>query len=287
MRSRIRILLIALVVVVVAFVVYRLTRPGEEEAETTTDVAVHVGEVGRATLHRFVTAYGTVEPVPALNGRPAGGALITPFVDGVIASVEVVEGRRVEKGTVLFRLDSRMAEVAVQRARAQLAFADSAFRRQQSLLGADGTSRKAYLDAQLQRDQARAELAAAETSLAYLNIAAPLAGTVLHINAEVGRHVDAGSVLAQVVDLRRLVVTAGVPAREIEGIAVGQAVLIGKSDPALEGRVLVLGRDIDPATGTYRVQASIPAGAGLMPGQFTDIRIVAAEHADVLVVPEE
>jgi membrane fusion protein (multidrug efflux system) len=287
MRIRVRILGFAFVAVIVAFVVYRMTRPGEEEAEITPDVAVHVGEIGRATLHRYVTAYGTVEPEPALNGRPAAGALITPFVDGVLSSIDVVEGRRVTKGTVLFRLDSRMAEVEVQRARDRLAFADSAFRRQEALLGSDGTSRKDYLDARQLLDQARSELAAAETGLAYLNIEAPLSGTVLHLAAEVGRHVDAGSVLAHVVDLGRLVVTAGVPAREIEGIAVGQGVLLGRGDSVPAGKVLVLGRDIDRTTGTYRVQASLPASAGLMPGQFTDIRIVAAEHAHVLVVPEE
>jgi len=287
MRSRIRILGIALVVVAVAFIIYRMTRPAEEEAEITTDVAVHVGEIGRGTLHRYVTAYGTVEAEPALNGKPAAGALITPFTDGVLASVDAVEGRRVAQGTVLFRLDSRMAEVEVQRARQQAAFADSAFQRQQALLGSDGTSRKDYLDARQRLDQARSELAAAETSLAYLNIAAPLGGTVLHMAAEVGRHVDAGTVLAQVVDLNRLVVTAGVPAREIDGLAVGQPGLLGAGDSVPRGKVLVLGRDIDPTTGTYRVQASVPAGSGFMPGQFTDIRIVAAEHADVLVVPEQ
>lgn len=282
-----RLIGIVLILAIGAFVVFRLTRPAEEPAEIETDVAVHVTSIERATVHRFVTAYGTVEPSPAMNGQPAAGALITPFVDGVLASVEVVEGRRVAAGTVLFRLDSRMAEVAVQRARDQLAFADSTFRRQEALLSADGTSRKAWLDARLQLDQARSDLAAAETSLAYLNIATPIGGTVLRLSAEVGRHVDSGTVLAQVVDFNRLVVTAGVPAREISGISTGQAVWIGTGDTAPEGRVLVLGRDIDPANGTYRVQASVPPGSGLMPGQFTDIRILAEEHADVLVVPEE
>jgi multidrug efflux pump subunit AcrA (membrane-fusion protein) len=43
---------------------------------------------------------------------------------------------------------------------------------------------------------------------------------------------------------------------------------------------------VDPNTGAYRVQLSVPAKAGFMPGQFVETRIVAAEHRDVLVVPE-
>lgn len=274
------------VVVVVVLVLAWLRRGGGGEGEVAPNVAVHVDRIRRATLRRTVTAYGTVEPAPALDGEPAAGAMITPFVDGVVSSVEVVEGRRVAAGNVLVRLDSRMAQAAVDRARAEASVADSAFRRQETLLGADGTSQKALLDARARRDAARADLDAAETALAYRNIAAPLSGTVLHLGAAVGQHVDATTVLAQVVDLDRLVVTAGVPAREIEGVALGQSVLLGADDSVPRGVVLVLGKDVDPKNGTYRAQTSVPTGTGLMPGQFAEIHIVAEEHPDVLVVPE-
>jgi RND family efflux transporter MFP subunit len=259
---------------------------GSNEGDVTPDVAVHVTPMVRGTLRRTVAAYGTVEPSPALDGKPSAGAVITPFVDGVVSGVDVVEGRRVDAGTVLVRLDSRMAQAALDRARSEADVAEKAFQRQETLLPSDGTSQKAYLDAKARRDAAQADLSSAETALAYLNIAAPLRGTVLHLGATVGQHVDATTVLAQVVDLNRLVVTAAVPAREIAGVAVGQRVLLGVGDSVPEGKVLVLGRDVDPATGTYRVQVSIPAGTGLMPGEFTQVHIVAEEHADVLTVPE-
>lgn len=278
---------LVLLVVILAYAMVRILRRGGGEIETVTDVAVHVGEIERGTLHRYVTAYGTVEPRPALDGEPAGGAMVTPFTPGVVTAIEAVEGQRVAKGAVLFRLDSRLADVAVRRAREQLRFADSAFQRQEGLLPSGGTSRRAYLEARLARDHARSDLVAAETERGYLDIRAPLAGTVLRVAGEVGRHVDTGTVLAQVVDLDRLVVTAGIPAREIDGVEVGQPVLIGTGEDAPEGTVLILGRDIDPSDGTYRVQASVPAGSGFLPGRFTDIRIVAEERADVLVAPVE
>lgn len=276
-------------VVVVAFAAAALWRsrgPGEQGA-AAAGVPVHVDQLRRATVRRTVTAYGTVEPVPALEGQPPGGAVITPFTDGVVAEVDMVEGRRVKKGTVLVRLDSRMARAALARARSQAEVAEKAFQRQEKLLGSDGTSQREYLDAKARRDAARADLVEAETGLSYLNIEAPLAGTVLHVQASVGQHVDAGTVLAQVVNLDRLVVTAGVPARQVAGIQVGQTVFVGVGDSLPQGKVVVLGSDVDPATGTYRVQAALPPDTGLMPGQFTQIAIVAEEHADVLVAPEE
>jgi len=278
---------LVLVVLVVVVVVLRLGRGGGGEEGITPSVAVHVTRIGRGTLQRTVTAYGTVEPEPSLGGRPAGGAVITPFTEGVVTGIEVVEGRPVREGDVLVRLDSRMAQAALERARARADLAEEAFQRQEKLLATEGTSQKAFLEARAERDGARAELAAAETELAYLNISAPLSGTVLHIGTVVGEHVTAGTVLAQVVDLDRLVVTAAVPAREIGGVEVGQRVLLGPGDSVPEGTLRVVGKDVDPTTGTYRVQASIPAGSGFMPGEFTEIRIVAEERSDVLVVPED
>jgi len=278
--------LLAIVVVALLAIVW-LRRGGGEEQEVTPNVAVHVDSIQRATLRHTVTGYGTVQPSPALGGRPAAGAVITPFVDGVVSEVDAVEGTRVKKGAVLVRLDSRMAQAELERARSAADVAEQAFQRQELLVKSNGTSQKAYLDAKAARDAAQADLADAETGLAYVNITAPLSGTVLRVDAKVGQHVDASTELAQVVDLNRLVVTAGVPAREIGGVAVGQRVLLGVGDSIPEGTVRILGGDVDPADGTYRVQVSVPAGSGFVPGQFTEIHIVAGEHRNVLVVPEE
>jgi membrane fusion protein (multidrug efflux system) len=180
-----------------------------------------------------------------------------------------------------------MAQAALERAQSRATLAEETFQRQERLLANDGTSQKAYLEAKAERESAAADLSAAETALAYMNITAPLTGTVLGLGATVGEHVVPGAVLAQVVDLDRLVVTAGVPAGEIAGVEEGQPVLLGPGEPAPEGTVRVVGKNVDPATGTYRVQASIPAGSGLMPGEFTEIHIVAEEHPGVLAVPVE
>lgn len=283
-----RVVLVAAAVaaVVIVIILRSLGGAGAEEQGVQTDVAVHVTQIQRDTVRAMVTAYGRVDPAPAGVDTPAAGALITPFVDGVVAEVEGVEGQRVERGEILVLLDSRMAEVTLEAARQQADFAEQAFQRQEALLAADGTSRRAYLDAQQQLDAARSALAAAETDLAYRRIAAPLSGTVTRLSALVGQHVDATTVLAEVVDLDRLVITAGVPVRQIAGVAIGREVLIGSGKDAPVGTVSVLGRDIDAATGTYRVQASLPAGHGFTPGEFTEIHIVTDVHPDVLVVPE-
>ncbi len=258
---------------------------GEEEG-VVTDVAVHVGKIVRATLHRYVTAYGTVEPEPPGEGRAAAGAYLSAPVGGILTDIRCAEGRQVEQGAVLFRLDARLAEVAAAKAEKALAFAEQTYERQKKLLAAEGTSEKAFQEAELQLMTARNDLAAAKTELSLLEIKAPLAGTVVRINARLGQSVEPNAVLAEVIALDRLVVTARVPSREAGGLRPGQTVDLG-ADIAAAGKLAVVGRDIDPSTDTVLVRAFLPASAGLRPGQFLSIRIAAEERRDVLAVPEE
>jgi len=257
---------------------------GEEEG-IVTDVAVHVGKVVRATLHRYVTAYGTVEPEPPGDGKPAAGAFVSAPVGGILAEIRCTEGRPVAGGAILFRLDTRLAEVAVAKAGKELESANRTYERQKKLLAAEGTSEKAFQEAELQLSAARSALAAAQTELSLLEIKAPLAGTVVRINARLGQSVEPNTVLAEVIALERLVVTAQVPSREVGLLKPGQPVDFGAGTTAA-GKLTVVGKDIDPKTDTVLVRAAIPAGAGYQPGQFLSIRIVSEERRDVLAVPE-
>lgn len=255
-----------------------------EEAEAEANMAVHAGKVARMTLHRLVTVYGQVMPQPAGPGQvPADSEVASPMA-GVVGRVLCVEGQRVTKGTVLFELDSRLAEVAVDKAQKALAVAQAAFSRQEELLPVEGTSQKAYDEAKGTRDAARGDLAEAETNLALLHIQAPLDGTVVLINSEPGEAVEANTVLAKIIDLGRLVVQASVPSREAATLQAGQrAEFEGTS---ASGRLVYVGAAVDDKTDTLPVRVSLPAGTNHRPGEFLSVRIISEEHKDILAVPE-
>jgi membrane fusion protein, multidrug efflux system len=277
--------IIVLAALLAVFFLVRALRPKVSEEEAGLDVAVHVGKIVRATLHRFVTAYGTVEPDPASGEGPAGGALISAPVGGILAEILVPEGRSVAKGAVIFRLDTRVAQVAVIKAEKQLEFAEATFARQKQLLADEGTSMKTYQEAEQQLNASRADLAAAKTDLALHEIAAPLSGTLIRLNARLGQTVDPNAVLAEVVALDRLVVSARVPSREAVLLQPGQPVEMAPGSlPA--GTVTFVGMDVDPANDTVLVRISVPKDAGFRPGRFLSVRIVCEERRDCLAVPE-
>ncbi len=281
--------LTALVLVIAAalaviFLIGKAKSPGDEESEAVADMAVHLGAIQRATLHRFVTAYGTVEPEPATPGRAPADAEVASPVAGVVARVDVVEGRRVARGAALFRLDSRVAEVSLEKARKALAFAEGSYERQKKLLPVEGTSKKNFQEAEQQLNAARGEFRAAETELALLTVTAPLDGTVVKINTEPGEAVELNTVLAVIVDLERLVAAVDVPSGEASGLRPGQPARFETGD--VSGSVVYVGARVDEKTGTLPVRISIPAGAGLRPGQFLSVRIVSEERVGRLAVPE-
>ena len=260
----------------------------EEEKKPDTEVAVHVGKITKTTLRGYVTAYGVVEPEPP-GERPAAGARLAPSIAGVVTSVKCAEGQRVEKGAVLFQLDSRAADVATEKARKTVEFAEKNFERQKKLMQVEGTSQKTLLEAEQALTAARNELAAAQTQLALLQVQAPFAGTVTRVNVKPGEAVDFTAALAELVDLDRLVVSANVPSAELAALKTGQSaeVLADQSAAPVSGAVVSINPQVDAKTGTALVRIALPANSGLRPGQFVTLRIVSEEHKDRLAVPVE
>ncbi len=259
-----------------------------EEATVETEVAVHVGKITRTTLRAYVTAYGVVEPAPP-GEHPAAGARVAPSVSGVVTAVRCAEGQYVDKGAVLFQLDSRAADVAADKTREAVEFATKNLERQRKLIQAEATSQKLVLEAEQALASARNDLSAAQTQQALLRVEAPLSGTVTRINVSPGEAVDLTTTLAEVVDLDRLVASANVPRAELAPLKVGQPVevQVDTSSAPVRGSLIYIGSEVDAKTGTAPVRAFLPAGSGMRPGQFVTLRIVSEERKDRLAVPVE
>src|SRR5208283_5358325 len=178
---------------------HRAATAPEEEAATPSVVSVQTGMLKRMTLHRYVNGYGTVEPSPATANEPAAGAQLAPPAAGVVARVNIVEGQHVEKGDVLVELNSGTATAA---------YAEQEVERQKTLYAQHNASLKSLQDA--------------ETQLALLRVTAPLSGTVTRLNVRPGAAVDVNTVVAEVMDLSRLTVSANIPAAEAGELKTGE-----------------------------------------------------------------
>jgi len=268
-KSVITTMIILVVLALTWFIWFKPAQFEEESSTIVTEVPVEIAKVIRTTLHGYVTAYGAVEP------EPDAGALIGVFTPGIVSQVRCAVGQQVEKGEVLFQLDSRIADVAVAAARQVL-------ERQKRLLQVEGTSEKNL-------QEAEQKLAEATTQRSLLRIESPLSGIVTLVNVRPGEAVDSSSVLAQVLDPSRLVVSANIPSTELGQIQVDQDIEIpvnGSANP-VHATVSFVSPQVDARNGTALVRAVLPANSGLRAGEFLSLRIVSETRTDCLAVPLE
>jgi membrane fusion protein, multidrug efflux system len=241
---------------------------GEEDASnedesTPTIVTVQTGTLKLATLHRYVQGFGTVEPAPATATEAAADAPLAAPSAGVVTKVNVIEGQKVEKGAVLLELNA--GAMTVELAEQELA-------RQKKLFEEQNTSLKNVQNA--------------EAQLAALRVTAPLSGTVTRLNVKPGQALDSATVVAEVMDLSRLAISAEIPTTETINLRVGEEVQI-LTEPPVTTALSFVSAAVNKDSGTVLVRALLPADGVLRPGQFVSLRIMTVTHTNVLVAPAE
>lgn len=251
-------------------------KAGADESDDSGDVAtlvtVQVGQLRQATLHAYISGYGVVQPAPASGDSPAAVAEVAPSQPGVVTRVYVTAGEHVNQGARLVDLDDRAAQVDVK-------YAAQTAQREKTLYAQHNTSLKAL-------QVAEAALATAQAKLALFHITAPLAGTVTSIAVEPGAAVDLTTKVAEITDLKRLVIAADIPADDAAALKVGEPIELGGSSPVATTLAYV-SPTVDPANGTVKVLAAVPASAGLRSGMLAPLRITTGEHANVLAAPAD
>jgi RND family efflux transporter MFP subunit len=113
---------------------------------------------------------------------------------------------------------------------------------------------------------------------------------VARINVQPGQSVDLNTVVAEIIDPKRLVATVSVPAGEAAQVKAGQTAEIfvdNAKTPATTGIVSFVSPSVDVKTAAAPVRLALPEDSGLRAGQFVRARIVTEELTDRLVVPRE
>jgi membrane fusion protein (multidrug efflux system) len=228
------------------------------EEKIATEVSVQTGKITTATLYGYIQGFGTIETAPATADQPAAGAQLGAPSAGVVTKVDVIEGQHVEKGDVLVELNSQAAEAEVER--------------QKQLYAQQNSSLKSLQDA--------------EAQLALLRITAPISGTVARVNVKTGQAVDLTTVVAEVMDLNRLAVSAEIPATEAKDLKPGNPLEV-LTKPPVTAELLFVSPNVNRDNDTVLVRALLPKDSGLRPGQFVSLHIVTVAHTNCLAAPIE
>jgi RND family efflux transporter MFP subunit len=242
--------------------------------------AVAVATPERGTAIESVYATGVVEPVT--------WAQVSALVQGRIADVRVHDGDRVEEGQLIARLDDREARAVLHQVEARERYWQEELARQQALEARGVASRATYERTQSEYLQAKATTAAARQRLEDFNVRAPIAGTVLRQDGEVGEVVDKQKILFSIGQPKPLRITADVDEEDIVRLVPGQKVLIKADafpDRTLPGTVASITPKGDPINKSFRVRVALPADTPVLVGMTVEINVVTRETPGALLIP--
>lgn len=247
---------------------------------------------------------------------------LRPRVGGAIDAVSVPEGGLVRPGQLLFQIDPRPFQVALdaasaefQQAKVLLDQAEINFKRVELLAPKGTVSRKTFDDAQTGRRQhhaqieiAKAAVAAAELDLSFTRIAAPIGGRVDRVlvtegNLVAGGNAGTATLLTTIVSTDPLYVYFDIDeatylefvkrARaEESGEPVGKLpVLVGlMTDTGFPhaGEFDFLSNSVERSTGTIRARAVVKNPDGrLAPGLFARVKLVTGVPAQTVLIDDQ
>ncbi|MBM3582438.1 MAG: efflux RND transporter periplasmic adaptor subunit [Alphaproteobacteria bacterium] len=242
--------------------------------------AVTVANPERGLAIESVYATGVVEPVT--------WAQVSALVQGRIAAVRAHDGDRVEEGQLIARLDDREARAVLHQVEARERYWQEELARQQALEARGVASRATYERTQSEYLQAKAATAAARQRLEDFNVRAPIAGTVLRQDGEVGEVVDKQKILFSIGQPKPLRVTADVDEEDIVHLVPGQKALIKAdafSDRTLSGTVAAITPKGDPINKSFRVRVALPPDTPVLVGMTVEINVVTRETPDAILIP--
>ncbi len=295
-------LLLTLIVLVAASACSRGSTTSATAAAAPPAVVVITAPVVEKSMAVETRAVGNVEPSSTVAVRSQ--------VTGELLSVDFTEGQEVAAGQVLFRIDPRQFEVALQQAEAALARSRAQAdgitvqaERARQLLEQNLLSRSEFDRVSTELAVYRAAIAADEAQvenarlqLQYTTIAAPVAGRTGALLVHRGSLVRPNDTTPLVVINRvaPALVSFAVPARLLPELRRDQsrgslrvlAVPSGSAEAALTGTLDFVDNAVDPATDTIRLKASFAnADRRLWPGAFVDVTLQLSVDPKAVVVP--
>jgi membrane fusion protein (multidrug efflux system) len=243
-------------------------------------------------------------------------AAIRPQVKGYLLTKNYNEGDVVTAGTLLFQIDPREFQAQLDQALGELAKAQAAQGRTQLdvnryvPLAKEGAVSQQELDNAVQNnaaniaevDAAKAAVEQARLNLGWTKVTAPIDGVSGIAIAQIGNLVDPTTLLTTVSQVDPI--KAVFPVAEQEYLRYARARAHGQEDRAprrdalqliladgtvfpQRGTVSVIGREVDPRTGSLTIEGLFPnPGNVLRPGGYAKVRAVIEEQRGATVVPQ-
>jgi membrane fusion protein, multidrug efflux system len=272
---------------------------GEREA-----VPILAAKVVQKTVSDSIRAIGRVEAFSTVD--------VKAQINGQVMQVHFRQGQDVKQGDLLFTIDPRPFQAALEQAQANLAKDRAQYRqaaaderRYATLLKQNVGSRQQYDQVEATAGALSASMAADEASvqtarlnLEYTEIRAPIDGRTGDLLVHAGNLVkpDADTAMVVINQVHPVYVAFAIPEQKLPDVRefmaehklTVQVSLPEQQGPVESGELSFVDNSVDAKTGTINLKGQFAnTDARLWPGEFVNTTLVLREHPGAILVPSQ
>jgi multidrug efflux system membrane fusion protein len=252
-------------------------RPASVARVIAKDVPLYLDEIGTCA------AYETVQ--------------VQAQVSGVIVARHFQDGSDVKKGDLLFTIDPRPYQAAVDQAKAQAALDQATLKRQEDLRARKVIAQQDYDTAVANAQKSQAATEAAQVNLDYCFIKSPINGRIGLRNVDVGNLVGPSSPpLVAIQGLDPIYTDFTVAENDLplvrkylggSNVKVETHLADGSMAPRM-GDLYFIDNAVQPGSGTVRARGVTPnPDRALWPSEFVRVRFILDILKDATLVPSQ
>lgn len=256
------------------------------------EVAKGKGRRGPMPVDAFVIKPSSISDHVVVPGslRPFEETEIRAEVGGRVVEMNIKEGTRVQKGTVLVKLFDEDLKAQLRKLRVQLQIKEKTEERNRELLKINGISQQEYDLSTLEVENLRADIESTKIAISKTEIRAPYTGVVGLRNISLGSYISPSDIVTTIRQVDQLKLEFAVPEKYAKEIGKGYAVKFRVDGGQVDhtARVIATENNVDQNTRTLQVRAVVNGSElELVPGLFAKVNLQMGKNDSALLVPTQ
>lgn len=259
----------------------KLEQKLKDTSEVDNSIPVEVKEMKPEPFNHYFTVFGNVEADKY--------GMINPEMAGRVASIDVVEGQQVTKGTLLLTLNTEAIESQIKALETNLEFAKTTYEKQKALWDQKIGSEIQYIQAKSTKEGLEAQLSALRAQLKMAQLRAPYDGVVNKIYPKKGVMAGPGMPGIEFVNLENITIRANVSEKYIDEIQKGKEVEVSFDplpDLKITTPIVRVSKVINEKSRTFEIELKVKnTNQRIIPNMVSTIRINDFKDANAFVIP--
>jgi len=253
----------------------RLDPPKEKKA-----LQVRTQKLAAKEFKRYVNVQAQIVAEDIVNASSEIG--------GRIMSLNVREGNYVNKGQVIATTDMSTVETQIAEIKTSLDLATTVYERQERLWNQKIGSEMQYLEAKTNKERLEKSLATINSQISKKNVYAPISGIVDKEFLSQGETAGPGMPIIQILNTSNIKVVADLQESMLGSVKRGDMVEVyfPSLDKTTKKQISMIGRTIDPANRTFKIEISTGSMNGqLKPNLLAQVKFNDLSQKNAVLIP--